>query len=213
MPARSTLSDFGLTAKKLGKLTDKQRLFINEYLADPDMNATRAAGKAGYSMPNKAIGILFKNPLITKEIGKAIRDRMRRCEISADRVLQELVNIAFFNPKRMLDDKGAVHELKDLPDEVAVCIQSMKISYTEEPQEDGSYVQIKNLEIKFWDKMQALQMLGKHLGMFDDDNRAGHNIPGAAVMDTIRRLLDRVDSDTKGLVLDAKAITHHATHE
>ena len=73
-----------------GKLTDKQRLFVEEYLID--LNATAAARRAGYSAKTAEV-IGFENlrkPNIAAAIGQAKAERSERTEITQDWVLEGL---------------------------------------------------------------------------------------------------------------------------
>ena len=108
----------------MGKLTDKQRRFAEEYLAD--LNATQAAIRAGYS-ENTAAAIGEENlrkPEIAKMIQAEMEARSIRTQISQDDVVQELAGIAF--------------------------------------------VPVADSVVKVRDKLRALELLGKHLGMFTD---------------------------------------------
>lgn len=111
----------------MAKLTEKQELFIQEYLVD--LNATQAAIRAGYS-ENTAYSIgneNLKKPEIAEKIRELMAEREERTGITQDKVLDELAEVGFAK-------KNAVHGIK------------MKMS----------------------DKIKALELLGKHLGMFQD---------------------------------------------
>lgn len=80
------------------KLTAKQQQFVNEYLVD--LNATQAAIRAGYSVKT-ARSIAEENltkPDIQKAIQEAQQRRAARTEISQDKVLNRLWEIATANP-------------------------------------------------------------------------------------------------------------------
>jgi len=80
---------------KNGELTKKQRRFCEEFLLD--LNATRAAKRAGYS-ERSAYSIGEENlrkPEIQKYIRRSVEQRSIRTRISCDRVLEELAKIAF----------------------------------------------------------------------------------------------------------------------
>lgn len=71
-------------------LTDKQKLFVDEYLID--LNATQAAIRAGYS-EKTAKDIACENlakPNIADAIAKAQQERSSRTLISADEVIKGL---------------------------------------------------------------------------------------------------------------------------
>lgn len=145
----------------MAKLTAKQKRFIEEYLID--LNATQAAIRAGYS-PNTAQEIGSENlskPIIKNEIDKAIAERSRRTGISQERVLRELAKIAFVNPNDVINFRDATVKMTSA-DNLAT-IASIKVKTI--PTEDGD---IEEREVKLYDKLKALDLLGKHLGMFNN---------------------------------------------
>lgn len=146
----------------MARLTNKQKRFIEEYLID--LNATQAAIRAGYS-PDTAKDIGCENlakPNIKNEIDKAIAERSRRTGINQDRVLREIAKIAFVNPSDVINFNQATVKENASDDDLAV-ISGVKIKSI--PTDDGN---IQEREVKLYDKLKALDMLGKHLGMFTD---------------------------------------------
>lgn len=140
-------------------MTKKQKRFCEEYLID--LNATQAAIRAGYS-PDTAKAIGCENltkPDIRAHIDRAMAERSRRTGVNADRVIQELAKIAFVNATDVIDPKTATVKENALPEDMAA-IQSVKVKTFGE---DGL-----EREIKMADKLRALEMLGRHLGMFKD---------------------------------------------
>ena len=143
-------------------MTDKQRRFVEEYLID--LNATQAAIRAGYS-PDTAKEIGCENltkPNISKAVAKAMAERSRRTGISQDRVIEELAKIAFMNAADVINTDDA-SILEEASREDLSCIQSVKVK-----QSDGEKGSLIEREIKLADKLRALELLGKHLGMFKD---------------------------------------------
>ena len=140
-------------------MTKKQKRFCEEYLID--LNATQAAIRAGYS-PDTAKAIGCENltkPDIRAHIDRAMAERSKRTGVNADRVVQELAKIAFVNATEVIDPKTATVREDALPEDTAA-IQSVKVKTFGE---DGL-----EREIKMADKLKALEMLGRHLGMFKD---------------------------------------------
>lgn len=140
-------------------MTKKQKRFCEEYLID--LNATQAAIRAGYS-PDTAKAIGCENltkPDICAHIDRVMAERSRRTGVNADRVVQELAKIAFVNATDVIDPKTATVKENALPEDTAA-IQSVKVKTFGE---DGL-----EREIKMADKLRALEMLGRHLGMFKD---------------------------------------------
>lgn len=140
-------------------MTKKQKRFVEEYLID--LNATQAAIRAGYS-PDTAKSIGSENltkPDIQARIAKAMAERSKRTGVNADRVVAELAKIAFVNASDVIDADTATLKSDAAPEDTAA-IQSVKVKTFGE---DGL-----EREIKMADKLKALELLGKHLGMFKD---------------------------------------------
>lgn len=154
----------------MAKLTAKQKKFVEEYLID--LNATQAAIRAGYS-PNTAqeqSSRLLSNVMVKNEIDRAIAERSRRTGINQDRVLRELAKIAFVNPGDVINfDEATVKG--DAKEEDLAAIASVKIKNI--PTEDG---EITEREIKLCDKLKALDLLGKHLGIYDKHESEDKNL-------------------------------------
>lgn len=139
-------------------MTDKQKRFVEEYLID--LNATQAAIRAGYS-PDTAEQIghqQLKKTSVANAIAIEQAKRSKRTGVSQDRVVRELAKIAFANLTDVVDTfDGSVIASADKDD--LACIQSIKVKQTETMTER---------EVKLADKTRALELLGKHLGMFKD---------------------------------------------
>ena len=143
-------------------MTEKQRRFVEEYLID--LNATQAAIRAGYSpaTANEQGARLLVNVSIQKEISKAMAERSRRTGISQDRVIEELAKIAFLNAADLINPEDASIKPSASREDLS-CIQSVKVK-----QSDGEKGSLIEREVKIADKLRALELLGKHLGMFKD---------------------------------------------
>ena len=145
---------------ELSDLTPKQQKFIDEYLVD--LNATQAAIRAGYSKKT-ADAIAAENlgkPRIREGIQAAFEDRANRTKTTQDRVVLELARIAFASIGTMATwtgDNIVLVDSETLSDDDKAAIQ--EITKTETP--NGP-----NVKIKLADKLNALEKLGRHLGMF-----------------------------------------------
>ena len=148
----------------MGKLTAKQQRFCDEYLID--LNATQAAIRAGYKRSEYTdtnANKILENTRVAEEIEKRMAERSRRTGINQDRVILELARIAFVNPQNVIDPDDASVRADATEDDLA-CIQSVKVKTMDS--EKGSSTE---REVRLADKMRALELLGKHLGMFKDN--------------------------------------------
>ena len=143
-------------------MTKKQKRFVEEYLID--LNATQAAIRAGYS-PKAAYSIGSENlrkPEIRACIEKAMAERSKRTGINQDRIIIELAKIGLLNPKNLINfDEATVKE--EATEEDLAAISSIRVKRF--PTKDGEGVE---REGKMYDKTKALELLGRHFGMFKD---------------------------------------------
>jgi len=149
-------------------VTPKQESFVAEYLID--LNATQAALRAGYS-PKTAASQgerLLRNVEVTQALLVARKAREDRTQITQDRVLKELARIAFFDPRRLLDADGKPKPIQELDDDTAAVLAGMDISEEYEGSgEDRVFVGYTK-KVKVSDKVGALSLAMRHLGMLKD---------------------------------------------
>ena len=155
----------------MAKLTEKQQRFVEEYLID--LNATQAAIRAGYSVKTaeQTASRMLSFVKVQSEIEKALAERSRRTGINQDRVIQELAKIAFVNITNIVNDDCEI--LPDADEADLAAIESVKVKTI--PTKGGE-VGIER-EVKLSSKLKALEMLGKHLGMWNDKLDVNMNIP------------------------------------
>jgi hypothetical protein len=181
------------------RLTDKQRVFIAEYLCQDEMNGTKAARAAGYRNPSVAAVRLLKHPLVCKAIGKAIYDRIQRTELTADAVLDHLRAALFLDPVEFFEP-GAngylVRDLSKIPPEIRRCIKKFKIKATENP--DGTTT--TQIEVETMDKDSILPLAMKHLGLVDERFKVDHGFDLSRVLPA---LLEQMESQDDGVVDDS----------
>lgn len=111
-------------------MTDKQKIFADEYLID--LNATRAYKAAYPKVKNDNTAAvsgsnLLRNTKVVEYIEERMAERTKRTEVTQDDVVKELATIGFA--------KTAL---------------------------------VNEFEVKTNDKLKALELLGRHLGMFTD---------------------------------------------
>ena len=189
------------------KLTAKQQRFCDEYLID--LNATQAAIRAGYSKKtaNEQGARLLVNVSIQKKISELQKEREKRTEITQDSVLHELALIAFAKASdyAKVVEKDAMVEVEGnmIPvlDENGnpVKYRTVEPILTDELTEDQkkAIAVIKKgrdgFEIKPYSKIQALELLGRHLGMFTDKVEVKNTTPNAfegLTTEELKKLID-----------------------
>ncbi|MCI8865592.1 MAG: terminase small subunit [Lachnospiraceae bacterium] len=169
----------------MAKLTEKQQRFVDEYLID--LNATQAAIRAGYSVKRASeIGYqLLQKTTVQQAISEKMAERSKRTGINQDRILMELARIALLNSANVVNYEDATIKEDALPDDLAA-VASVKVKRF--PTKDGG--EGIEREIKFCDKVRALELAGKHLGMFKDklELSGGLAIEQSKLDDLIRQM-------------------------
>lgn len=206
------------------RCTPKEQRFIDEYLID--LNGTQAAVRSGYSA-SSARQIASENlskPYIQHAIAEARRAQQQRTQITADRVVQEIANVALADARELVEVRtgccrccyGEGHKYQRtvgemnrdredwvekggnpaefdeaggigfnpllLPKEgCPICGGDgmartvLKDTRTLSPQAAALYAGAKQtkegIEIKMHSKVEALEKLAKHLGLYAEDNR------------------------------------------
>lgn len=161
------------------KLTNKQQRFIEEYLID--LNGTQAAIRAGYS-PNSAKEIASENlskPNIRARIDERMAELSKRTGVNQERIIRELARIAFLDPTKLVNMNDATI-MDDAAEDDRAAIASVKVKEV-----SGDFESIER-EVRFADKIKALELLGKRFGMWVDKQQV--DIQGAVqIVDDVPR--------------------------
>lgn len=186
----------------MAKLTDKQKRFVDEYLID--LNGKQAAIRAGYKekTAEQQASRLLSNVKVQAAIKKRMEEREKRTKITQDRVLQELAKIGFADIKDFLrfgTEKTLVGYDEEDGDMVPVYDYKQVIEVKPSEQVDGTLISEVSISakgvfsFKMHDKMKALDMMGKHLGMFKD--RIEHSGEGGGAINVIMQVPTIQDED------------------
>lgn len=148
------------------KLNPKQLKFSNEYLKG--VSATQAAITAGYSkktaknIATRLLTFVHIQAYIEARKEKAVE----KSEITIERIQQEYARIAFFDIRRIYNPDGTLIPIKDLDDDTAAAISSIEsIQELYRGKTTGTTKKVKG-----FDKIRALDGLGKIFGAFKADN-------------------------------------------
>jgi phage terminase small subunit len=153
-----------------GHLSTQQARFAHEYLKD--LNATKAAIRAGYSTKSAAsqAADLLKLPKISEEIGRLEAKRISAADVKADAVLRELQRIATFDCSQLFDERGQIRPPDTWSADVRACIAGLDV--VRRTGTDGTIEQV--FKLRFADKIAALRVLSAHLGLVQE-------VPGQGV--------------------------------
>src|SRR5687767_14453823 len=101
------------------ELTDKQKRFCEEYLVD--LNATKAAIKAGYSekTANRIASENLSKPDIQKYLSMRKEELSKSLQITQEMVLEGYRRLAFYDARKFYDENGNLLSIPDLDEETA----------------------------------------------------------------------------------------------
>lgn len=174
-------------------VTPKQAAFVREYLID--LNATQAAIRAGYSAKTaeQQGPRLLGNVGVSQAIAAAQQKRADKLEITAERVLQELARIAFFDPRKLLREDGEPRALSELDDDTAAAIGGLETATERDRDgEESTFVR----KYKIVSKDAALGLAMRHLGMLRDVTITAHtSLADLLKMAEARRAARRITAD------------------
>ena len=135
-----------------------------------DLNATQAAIRAGYSERTAAAqGVrLLRNVKVRDAVAAAQGKRESRTEVTQDMVIRELARIAFSDVRKLYREDGSMKSPSELDDDTAATLAGIETLEEFEGAGGDRCLVGHTKKVRSWDKGRALELLGKHLGMFVD---------------------------------------------
>jgi phage terminase small subunit len=172
----------------LQQCTELEQCFVKEYLVDLKKGAAYMRSHPG-SVINTA-GPAATRMSLKANVDAAIKAGMaargHKLDLSADKVLGELMRLGFANIAdyiRIDDDGNATVDLSDLSRDEAAAISEITVE---------EVVGVKRTKIKLVDKGQNLERLGRYLKLFTDKVE----VSGLEQLaDRIRQARENRDSD------------------
>lgn len=163
-------------------MTDAQKRFCDEYLID--LNATRAY-KVAYprckkeETANAASSRMLRNVKVQEYISKKQQEIEKRTEVTQDMVIKELAAIAFskasdYAKLKKMKRNVPIFDGEDIVDYKEEEYTGIEFTPTDELTEEQKKALSGIKEGKFGiqvdscDKVKALELLGRHLGIFND---------------------------------------------
>lgn len=187
----------------MAKISEKQKLFIDQLLTDPEMHQTRAYMAVYTNVKKEAAAAvnatrLLKKPHVQEYLRERMKAREKRTEITQDRVLQELAKIAFADIKEFVSFRTEKTVVGYNDDGSPIFGYASVIEMIPSDQVDGTVVNEVRLSdkgtfsFKLQDKLAALDKLARHLGMFQEAGPVVniHNNPFAGLStEELRKLI------------------------
>ncbi len=179
-------------------MTDAQKRFCDEYLID--LNATRAY-KVAYprckkeETANAASSRMLRNVKVQEYISKKQQEIEKRTEVTQDMVIKELAKIAFLDIRKLYTENGQLKNISDIDSNTAGAISSLETLEEYEGYGDDREKIGDTQKVKLLDKTKALELLGRHLGMFKEkvtiDGNVNTNNPFSGMStEELRKILN-----------------------
>lgn len=139
------------------RVTRRELAAIDHYVVHGKPKAAMVA--AGY--PNSSVLAkahkFFDTPRIKRVLDQIRANEAERLRKAHDETLLAIAEIAFADPRACVDDQGRIRPINEWPTAIARTVQSFRVD------EDG-----RPTDVKFWSKSDALDKLGRHLGIWED---------------------------------------------
>lgn len=154
-------------------LSERANRFIEEFQID--LNATKAAMRAGYSAKTatQAAHKLMKDKRVKKALKYSRQAWADRHGITKDAILQELAALGFANIDTFIDQQDAdgdvTIDLTGATKSEMKALASVEVTTTLHNDGHDKTTETVKKVIKLHDKRQALETIAKHLGMFTDN--------------------------------------------
>ena len=186
----------------MGKLTEREMRFIDEWLINP--NGTQAAIKAGYS-PDTAVSIASEN-LRKPHIVRVIADRQlatrTKFRIRHEDIVLETARLAFSDIRTIAsfsDERGvSFFDSDELSDDAARAIAEVSSKTTFRPgkRNDDEGMNVEERKVKMYGKIEALKLLAQLTGALKPSGETNIGtqqnliLPSGVTLDDLKALRD-----------------------
>ena len=113
---------------------------------------------------------MLRKVKVQDEISRRQKDLQRRTEVTQDRVVKELARVAFADVADYVQVETRIINRGDIevPIELAVHKETAELSADQRAAIASIKQGANGIEVKLCDKIKALELLGRHIGMFND---------------------------------------------
>ncbi|MEW6508845.1 MAG: terminase small subunit [Bacteroidota bacterium] len=145
------------------EISEKQRIFINEYLKD--LNGKQAAIRAGYSVKSAKVTAsrMLTNDNLRNELSKRLKEIYDNYKNDQEKIIRELAVVGFSRMTNYMTVHKEGIRIKDsdeIPEELIGALSEITIAETKKS---------KRKSIKLHNKIEALKLLGNYHRLFDDN--------------------------------------------
>lgn len=107
---------------------------------------------------------------LNKTTAQRLAPKLQMFAADVERVKREIGHIAGLDLIDLFDPDGSLRPINEWPEHARRAVSGMEVL---QMGDEGNSFRLH--KIKFWDKNRALEMMGRHLGMFTDK----HQVTGA----------------------------------
>jgi phage terminase small subunit len=152
----------------MAQISDQYRVFIDEYTTH--WSIKKAAIKAGYNpkWADTTGYAILQRPEVRAEVEKIIAQREEVNQVHRSMIIDQLTRIATADVKDFMtwnDDGTAFLDPSKVDGEIIAELNIDKSSFTSM---DGEQTEKTKKKLKLHDKLKALELLGRHVGFFND---------------------------------------------
>lgn len=177
------------------KLSNNQKLFCQEYLK-LGMNVTQAYMKVYKSKDESTAGKLGSRLMKNDGVKEYIRELQEKVEdkaiVKIEDIVKELYTVAFTD-RSELAKLSNENITDDETGEVIGHRTHLQITDTDKLSDDakkllsGYKMTQSGISVESYDKMKALELLGKYLGMFNENININDNSKATSLLESINR--------------------------
>jgi phage terminase small subunit len=184
------------------KRSPKERLFVHEYLIV--LNGTQAAIRAGYERTHAKFTAcrLMKKPEIKKAIEAAMKRRENKAIMTREEILEELTICGRVDPDQFYKSEDGGEQVVKTFEEMGPARRAIaeikedriiKEVSGDDKKPDTTMVLSDKRTIRFHDKLKALELLGKHEGLFPTKVEGNLRLTGKLSVNAMKKSLKDLD--------------------
>jgi hypothetical protein len=206
--------------KSTGKLTSRQLMFLSEYIRNGG-NGYRAAVAIGIraetasSMAAQWLDAR-RFPLVAAELARLLQEKSQEAVITGRDVLVKLANIIQFNPQDLYDADGNLKPIRELPPEVACCIQKLKVRKRTTTGKDETEIETATTDIDTYSVLDASRLALQAMGILKEGTIVNNqNQANATVVnwDAMKPAAKRPDADIEARIAEVEQMPKVPGHE
>ena len=160
--------------EKPSELSEQHELFCQEYSAHLNgrLAYQNVYKKSKANTASVQAHKLLTKPAIQRRVQELKEERSNRLEVSTDRVILELAKLGFSDIRHYYNENGTIKKFEELDWDHTAAIKQIKTEVQEIQTPDGGHAyNILKTELQLHDKRGALELIGKHVGAFEADNK------------------------------------------